>query len=163
MLVEKKQAFASRMGLSPGRLSQLIAGGMPTRADNRVDVFQAAAWIRDNTDLKNGRATVERAREAVALAMVAGAAGYAVHEAPVMAMIAAAEAGVPREQAERLADLLVLLLASAVTEELARAGVSNAEQAFQVPHPEAWRKNVNWPNLYDAAGASVTAGSMAAP
>ncbi|HYE70104.1 MAG TPA: hypothetical protein VD932_01100 [Aquabacterium sp.] len=158
MLVEKKQSFASRMGLSPGRLSQMVAAGMPVREDGLIDVLDASAWIRDTVDIRNGRATVERAREVAVHGMVAKAAGYAVHEAPIWAAIAAAEAGVPRAQAERLADVLVVLLAKAVEEELTRAGVPNVEQAFKVPHPDAWRRNVNWPGIYDTAGTSLCAG-----
>ncbi len=35
---ETKTAFAIRVGLTKGRISQLVAEGLPVRADGRIDV-----------------------------------------------------------------------------------------------------------------------------
>ena len=48
--VETKTAFAARVGLTRGRVSQLIAEGLPVRADGRIDVETGLAWIEDNLD-----------------------------------------------------------------------------------------------------------------
>ena len=47
---ESKSAFAARVGLTRGRISQLIAEGLPVRADGRIDVEAGLAWIEDNLD-----------------------------------------------------------------------------------------------------------------
>ena len=48
--LETKAAFARRIGVSSARISQLINRGMPVRADGRVDVAGALAWLDDNLD-----------------------------------------------------------------------------------------------------------------
>jgi len=47
---ETKTAFATRVGLTKGRISQLVAEGLPVRADGRIDVAVGLAWIEDNLD-----------------------------------------------------------------------------------------------------------------
>lgn len=47
---ETKTAFAERVGLSKGRISQLIAEGLPVRADGRIDVDAGLAWMERNLD-----------------------------------------------------------------------------------------------------------------
>ena len=47
---ESKSVFAARVGLTRGRISQLIAEGLPVRADGRIDVDAGLAWIEDNLD-----------------------------------------------------------------------------------------------------------------
>ena len=47
---ETKTAFASRVGLTKGRISQLVAEGLPVRADGRIDVAVGLNWIEDNLD-----------------------------------------------------------------------------------------------------------------
>lgn len=47
---ETKTAFAARVGLSRGRISQLVAAGLPVRADGRIDVAAGLAWIENNLD-----------------------------------------------------------------------------------------------------------------
>ncbi len=58
---ETKTAFAARVGLTKGRISQLVAEGLPVRADGRIDVAVGLAWIEDNLDparRNRGRAAV---------------------------------------------------------------------------------------------------------
>jgi len=45
-----KSQFARRLHVSPPRVSQLIAKGMPTTPEGRVDVAQALAWIESHVD-----------------------------------------------------------------------------------------------------------------
>ena len=47
---ETKTAFAARVGLTKGRISQLVAEGLPVRADGQIDVAVGLAWIEDNLD-----------------------------------------------------------------------------------------------------------------
>ncbi len=48
--IEAKTAFAARVGLTKGRISQLIAEGLPVRHDGKIDVDAGLAWIEDNLD-----------------------------------------------------------------------------------------------------------------
>lgn len=47
---ESKTAFATRVGLTKGRISQLVAEGLPVRPDGQIDVAEGLAWIEDNLD-----------------------------------------------------------------------------------------------------------------
>lgn len=46
--VVSKSAFARAVGLSPGRVTQLVTQGLPTRKDGRIDLEAASAWYRAN-------------------------------------------------------------------------------------------------------------------
>ena len=48
--IETKKEFAERLGLTQGRISQLIAEGLPVRGDGRIDVDAGLAWIENNLD-----------------------------------------------------------------------------------------------------------------
>lgn len=158
---ETKTAFATRLGISPGRLSQMISSGFPVTAGGKVDVMAGAGWIVSNLNtLRHGAETVARAKEAQAHALAAGGAEFAVSEAPVAVVLAAADLGVPRELAEKLADHTLALLAHSVVGELEAADIPNIRQAFGVPHPRNWRKGLNWPGLYDGDGQSRMAGQL---
>lgn len=47
---ESKTEFATRVGLTKGRISQLIADGLPVRADGQIDVAAGLNWIETNLD-----------------------------------------------------------------------------------------------------------------
>lgn len=47
---EKKSAFARRIGVSPGRITQLIAKGLPVRDDGALDIAAALAWVDQHLD-----------------------------------------------------------------------------------------------------------------
>jgi hypothetical protein len=47
---ESKTAFAARVGLTKGRISQLVAEGLPVRPDGRIDVEAGLAWMERNLD-----------------------------------------------------------------------------------------------------------------
>jgi len=68
---ETKTAFAARVGLTKGRISQLVADGLPVRPDGQIDVAVGLAWIEDNLDparLNRGGAAAAPARVSTTLA-----------------------------------------------------------------------------------------------
>jgi len=67
---ETKTAFATRVGLTKGRISQLVAEGLPVRGDGQIDVALGLAWIEDNLDpsRRNKGGTVAPARSGITLA-----------------------------------------------------------------------------------------------
>lgn len=47
---ESKSDFAARVGLTKGRISQLVTEGLPVRADGQIDVAIGLTWIENNLD-----------------------------------------------------------------------------------------------------------------
>ena len=47
---DSKAEFATRIGVTKGRISQLIAQGLPVRADGQIDIETGLAWIENNLD-----------------------------------------------------------------------------------------------------------------
>lgn len=47
---ERKSEFARRIGVSPGRITQLIAKGLPVRTDGFIDIEAALAWVQSHLD-----------------------------------------------------------------------------------------------------------------
>ena len=45
-----KKGFAEHLGITPGRVSQLIAQGLPVEPNGRVNVDRATGWYRRNVD-----------------------------------------------------------------------------------------------------------------
>lgn len=45
-----KKGFAEHLGITPGRVSQLIAQGLPVEPNGRVNVDKATGWYRRNVD-----------------------------------------------------------------------------------------------------------------
>jgi len=45
-----KSAFAKILGVSPGRVSQMIGQGLPVEANGRIDVARGRCWYGDNID-----------------------------------------------------------------------------------------------------------------
>lgn len=43
-----KSAVARELGVTPGRVTQMIARGMPARPDGRLDLERCRKWYRDN-------------------------------------------------------------------------------------------------------------------
>lgn len=52
----RKTAFAKLVGISPGRVSQMITAGLPVEADGRIDVAKGKAWIRENVSASRSAA-----------------------------------------------------------------------------------------------------------
>lgn len=55
-----KGAFAKKVGLSPGRVSQMIKAGLPVEPDGRIDVARGRIWIQDNIDGNRSAAQKQR-------------------------------------------------------------------------------------------------------
>lgn len=51
-----KSEFAAAIGVSPGRVSQLVRDGLPVASDGRVDLEAGKAWVADNIDPRRRRA-----------------------------------------------------------------------------------------------------------
>jgi len=81
---------------------------------------------------------------------------YAAAEIPPAVVLAAAEMGLTREAAERLANLALLIWALGPNNLLEEAGMPE----LLLPPPETWRRWVNWPTLFDRDGMSVVAGAI---
>lgn len=47
---ETKTEFAARVGLTKGRVSQLLAEGLPVRPDGRINIVAGLAWMETNLD-----------------------------------------------------------------------------------------------------------------
>jgi phage terminase Nu1 subunit (DNA packaging protein) len=56
--VLSKSQLAGALGVSRGRISQLIAVGLPVRADSKIDLDEAAAWYRTNVKRSSARPEV---------------------------------------------------------------------------------------------------------
>jgi hypothetical protein len=54
-----KKGFAELIGVSPGRVSQMIAAGLPLQPNGRVDVAAGRAWVQDNVDPNRRRAALD--------------------------------------------------------------------------------------------------------
>jgi hypothetical protein len=67
---EIKTAFATRVGLTKRRILQMLAEGLPVRADGRIDAAVGLAWIEDNLDpaRRNRGGTAVPSRAATTLA-----------------------------------------------------------------------------------------------
>jgi hypothetical protein len=73
-------------------------------------------------------------------------------------------AAVPRAEAERAGDLLVVLLWDALNGQACARGLpDNGTDGpiYAATDMLAWREAVNWPGLFDAEGRSVVAARMA--
>ena len=46
-----KSAFARAVGVSPGRVSQMISKGLPVEGDGKIDVARGRLWISENVDV----------------------------------------------------------------------------------------------------------------
>ena len=51
-----KKGFAEHIGLTPGRISQLIERGLPVTPQGRIDVADGEAWYSANVDQNRARA-----------------------------------------------------------------------------------------------------------
>ena len=54
-----KKGFAELIGVSPGRVSQLIAAGLPVEPNGRIHVARGKAWIDANVDPNRRRASLD--------------------------------------------------------------------------------------------------------
>lgn len=54
-----KKGFAELLGVSPGRVSQLITAGLPVEPNGRIHVGRGKAWVAANVDPNRRRASVD--------------------------------------------------------------------------------------------------------
>jgi len=153
-----KSELAERLGLTKGRVSQLITQGLPVEPDDRVDAVEAARWVLDNLRDLKAAPTRQAARELMTLAHTWNGLAYAAAEIAPAVVLAGAELGLTRAQAERLAGLTLLLWAAEPNSLLAEIGAPE----LLLPHPEAWRQWVNWPAVFGPDGQSLVAGKIEA-
>ena len=59
-----KKGFAERLGLTPGRISQMITAGLPVQPDGRINIERGEDWYRANVDPNRRRAPGEREQAA---------------------------------------------------------------------------------------------------
>ena len=67
-----KSAFSRRLHVSPARVTQMIAKGMPVTPDGKVDVAEALNWIESHIDLSHKDAVARRQAEQPPLPPPAG-------------------------------------------------------------------------------------------
>jgi hypothetical protein len=154
--------LAGALGISERRVSTVKAEGrLPLSQDGQIDL-RALLRIGWQSCLAGGaqRAPDGLPRESVGrfLEVSALTLESALREVAAGVVMAAAEVGTSRQEAEALADLAALLVASAVQAEADHAGLRD----LRLPHPEAWRATVNWPALFGAGGESIVVGRMRA-
>jgi hypothetical protein len=58
--VTTKKHFAELIGVTPGRVSQLIKDGLPVEPSGGIDVERGKAWVRDNVDANRRRLLPEQ-------------------------------------------------------------------------------------------------------
>lgn len=51
-----KSAFAKLVKVTPGRVSQMIAAGLPVEPGGKIDVAKGKAWIKDNVSASRSAA-----------------------------------------------------------------------------------------------------------
>lgn len=54
-----KRGFGELIGVSPGRVSQMIADGLPVEPNGRIDIAKGKAWVAANVDQNRRRARVD--------------------------------------------------------------------------------------------------------
>jgi hypothetical protein len=91
-----KKGFAEHVGVSPGRVSQLIKAGLPMEPNGRIPIDEGVRWYAANVDSNRSRA-----------AGIPDGRGAAAAPLTPRAERDAAEAVIARLKAERLAGNLV--------------------------------------------------------
>lgn len=54
-----KRGFGELIGVSPGRVSQMISDGLPVEPNGRIDIAKGKAWVSANVDQNRRRARVD--------------------------------------------------------------------------------------------------------
>ena len=65
--VLSKSELAVALGVSRGRISQLISVGLPVRADSKIDLDAAAAWYQKNIKRSSARPEVASPQTSVSV------------------------------------------------------------------------------------------------
>lgn len=85
-----KKGFAEMIGVSQGRISQMITAGLPVEANGRINIAEGRMWVADNVDQNRRRS---------------GASGDSLYSPKAQREIA--EAQIAQLKAERLGGRLV--------------------------------------------------------
>lgn len=94
-----KKGFAEAIGVSAGRVSQMIAGGLPVEPNGRIHVARGKAWVAENVDPNRRRASLDGPALPFGSASPVPASSRAVRDA--------AEAEIARLKAERMGRALI--------------------------------------------------------
>jgi len=135
-----KGELAAELGLSAGRISQMIATGLPIRPDGAVDLAAACMWaLRHLQDAKAHR-TREAAADGLRSALMAAEDRRRVRAAAEIvaasASTVAAESGMPATEADRLADAALVAALPALNVLLRH----DCAMPLPPPPPGAWRR-----------------------
>lgn len=92
-----KKGFASLVGVTAGRVSQMISAGLPVEPNGRIDAEKGRAWMRSNIDPNRRRANIDpRPYDSILASPMTPRAARDV-----------AEAEIARLKAERMAGRLI--------------------------------------------------------
>lgn len=91
-----KKAFSELVGVTQGRVSQMVADGLPVEPNGRINVARGKEWMRQNIDPTRRRASLDQPQQPMAFDPVTPRAKRAV-----------AEAEIAHLKAERLAGRLI--------------------------------------------------------
>jgi hypothetical protein len=153
-----KSELAEELGLSAGRISQMIATGLPVLPCGRIDLADAAQWVLRN--LRDPKAAPTREAAADALRSALGGADLrrgirAAAEVLAASTAAAARAnGMPEAEAAALADAALVAALPSLNAILQH----DCAPPLPAPPPGAWRRAAVLPPedaaglLYDVTG-----------
>jgi hypothetical protein len=152
-----KSELAEELGLSAGRISQMIATGLPVLPDGALDLAEAAQWVLRN--LRDPKAAPTREAAADALRSALGGADLrrairAAAEVVAASTAAVARAnGMPEAEAAALADAALARGLPALNMILAH----DSATPLPPPPPGCWRRAGGDPEeapglLYDVTG-----------
>lgn len=134
-----KKAFAELVGVSQGRVSQLIKSGLPVEPNGRIHIEQGKAWMRNNIDPNRRRAAIDD-RDA-------SPAFHAASPLTPRGKRDVAEAEIAQLKAARLAGLLI-----------SRKATLRAVEARAKMEADAL---IGWVNRVAPAIATATGGDLA--
>ena len=131
-----KKAFAEMVGVSPGRISQLIKSGLPVEPNGRIHIARGTEWMRENIDPNRRRAALGDDERPASLGAATPRAARDV-----------AEARIAELKADRLAGMLI-----------SRRATLRAVEARAKMEADAL---IGWVNRVAPALATVTGGDLA--
>lgn len=129
---------------------------MSENDDGTVDAFAAAGWVRATLTGPNAGETREAARRLVISAAVQEGMAAQLRHLPFAVVAAAAEEGLGRGTAERIANLALLFMALDAEGMMTGTGLPGPP----VPHPRAWPAGIRWEAMFGPDGASAVAGRL---
>jgi hypothetical protein len=156
-------ALAACIGLSERRIAAVKAEGrLPLTAAGKIDLAQLLrrGWAATLAGQWPGGDPADAEPGDIDWLGPVNMA-WVLREAAIAVALAAAEMGLTRPQAERLAGLVVLVFWGAMNEPLEAEGLPEGIHA-DADGVLAWRERVNWHGLFGPAGESLVAGRVQA-